>query len=593
MTFGKTEQGVLVDLEDIAATIALASNALDTAANALTGTAGAVSDACGILEILRSELAKPTHGAAPLTKGPYELDSNDEVEINKGSLDQMSENGENGEVDDQQSTFGPDSESDGLVTSSLPHRSSGKQVAVPQSRSIPNETEDYYSEDSKLGDKIDTLPSSSIMPYLGTQEMLPILSPELAHSVSDEQWDPSRLHEVMKLQYSIPAGRNYIYLDQSSDGLAFIAYMALQATRVICIVPDYSLDAYSRLLKSLTHASVHRLHTPEQFSHVSETIDPSSYNIFFIPSSQFSLGADVFALLSPDCIIHWGQPASTFYCSVLDSLPPTMQTCVILTGEDGFNGELYGTEPYTDSVLDACFSANSPFQLLCDASAKFLLEAHHSARNAYGSGSRITVSQLEANLLMRASGISTDLEQFEPRNLLPAGHYYIVLDKPHDYDFMALIAYVALDSAKVLCHIPNSKNLASYERLINLVTGIKVIVSSTVKNKHKVATRQLRSATNAVLLRSLIPDWCSFVRSSLVDSVIHRGTPKDLTKYMNDCRTKVQRSYLVLNKRQYSSIRRKLDSNHWIQEHPHIRASEFSRTGSSLNNLRNQLTSHV
>jgi hypothetical protein len=67
----------------------------------------------------------------------------------------------------------------------------------------------------------------------------------------------------------IPAGRNYIYFDQDSDGLAFMAYMALQVNRIICVVPDNVLSDYSSLVcfrlgclnSWLNNISCDRLHT--------------------------------------------------------------------------------------------------------------------------------------------------------------------------------------------------------------------------------------------------------------------------------------------------------------------------------------------
>ncbi|CAE6510179.1 unnamed protein product [Rhizoctonia solani] len=521
---------VQVDLGDLAATVALASEALDAAANALAGAAAAVSDAYRLLESLRSDITKLIHATTSTADAPEKLDCSDEEEIDEESPDRTSENAD---INDQQGLSVPESgQPDDQVTSDPPLPwSPGTQVAAPPFQSALHGTEEEVIGNSQLEDEID-MPLSSVRPHSGAQEMHPIPSSEPGHPISnDGEWNPSSLLEIMKSHLMIPPGRNYIHLDQSSDGLAFIAYMALQAKRIICVVPDYRLGTYSQLLKSLTHAGVHRLDTPEQFKYASQitaTFDPSSYNIFLTPYNKFVLNAPLFQLVSPDCILHWGQPSGAYCYIVLPSLSPSVRTCVMVIGEDDFDGKFYGVESYPDIVLDACFSSNSPFQLLCDISAELLPEARHPVQNAHASGSRTNVPQPKETL-PTVSSITVDPEQ--PRDPLPAGHYYIVLDKPYDKDVVSLISYIASNSSKVICHIPKGigRDLASYQRLINLVTGIKVIVSAGIKNKHvKVATSQLKSARNAVLLRTANPDWYSFLSRSLVDAIIHWGVPKDL-----------------------------------------------------------------
>ncbi|KEP50255.1 hypothetical protein V565_083380 [Rhizoctonia solani 123E] len=588
MTIDATEQmdnaPVQVDLGNLAATVALASEALEAAVEGLTGAAMAVTEANRILGRLRNDLAKLMQSAKHADSFE-EPDSGDEVGTDEGSQGQINQN----EVTDQGSM--PRSEFDDPVNSASLSESPGEQIPASQPQAASHDADDDLVESSEVDDTHDALPSSPVATPSRVEPTSPIQSPEPDLPVSNnEQWDPSRLLNAMKSHLLIPPGWNYIHLDQSSDALAFIAYMALQANRIICIVPDYRLGTYAQLLKSLTHASIHRLDTPEQFKHTSERIarlDPSSFNVFFTPYSKFIVNAALFQLLSPDCILHWDQPASAYYYVMLTSLVPTMRTCVMVIGEDHFNGEAYGVEQYSDTVLDACFSPNSPFQLLCQVSSELLPEERHPVQNAQPSGSRMNVLQSEPIQNMPSSIVTGPGQSQHPH---PLGHYYIVLDNPRDKDIIAFISYVALNSVKVICHIPKGKNLALYQRLISLVTNISVITSAGIKNRHlKVATRQLKSERTAVLLRTATPDWYSFLSGSLVDSVIHWGVPRDLTNYVDECRTKVQRSYLILTMSQYSSIQWKLDSNHWIQQHPHLQASEFSRQGSWLNDLRTQV----
>jgi hypothetical protein len=138
--------------------------------------------------------------------------------------------------------------------------------------------------------------------------------------------------EAMTTYPTIPPGRNYIHLDELSDGLAFVAYAALQNYRTICVVPDQDLANYATLvsselefiahftercqLESLTHAKVHRIETGLQFKQISWTscnLEPASFNIFITPHKKFTINAALFEPLSPDCIIYWGQPSITYY----------------------------------------------------------------------------------------------------------------------------------------------------------------------------------------------------------------------------------------------------------------------------------------
>ncbi|EUC62803.1 hypothetical protein RSOL_455500 [Rhizoctonia solani AG-3 Rhs1AP] len=270
----------------------------------------------------------------------------------------------------------------------------------------------------------------------------------------------------------IPPGRNYIQLDQASDAVAYIAYMALQFNRVVCVVPTqlFGTCADSKL-KSLSNANLHRVVKPGQSGKTSAaTSSPNSApkGIFLTPCDKFIPAWGRLEESNPDCILHWSHPASLYSITtrrMVDSLPRTIRACVVVIGDSSFDRKTHGVLLYPISVLNKCFQSDSPFQLLRQKASRLLPAP--LAESALG-------TQVPKRVLPPySSEPSNSRTAHDPIYAsgkvvsLPIGHYYIVLDQVNDIDILSITGYIALNSKKVICHIPSDKDLAMYHRLVS------------------------------------------------------------------------------------------------------------------------------
>ncbi|KAH7325333.1 hypothetical protein B0J17DRAFT_772454 [Rhizoctonia solani] len=452
--------------------------------------------------------------------------------------------------------------------------------------------------EAERNNKNDVSPQSLVISTSNDSELAPRPFKDDSLGASDPRSHASKPLENVESHPPIPPGRNYIHLDEPPAVLAFIAYMALRVERIICAVPDDCLELYSELFTSLTHATIHLLGVLEDGLAAADNIDPASCHIFFAPYNLSNLDAFV-PILSPDCVLYFSPPASAFYYVVHTPLSPSVRSCVIVTEANDYNVESYGFDPYPDTVIDACFHEDSPFQLLFQVASQLLHETHDEDEPAHASGSHLYFPH--ANPLYDPD--SNDFgDPEECTGPLPTGHYYIVLDKANNLDMISLIAHIVMNTSKAICYIPKDKSLSQYQRLINLMTGINAIVPSETKNKKykivkkrqiKSATKRLRSNEDGVLLRGIEKNWYSFLSSSLADSLIYCGVPSNMVRYKEECSTKVHTSYLVPTTSQYYGIRQYLYGNIWISQHPDIQASDSSRPGSALYNLRQGLAPHL
>ncbi|CAE6465936.1 unnamed protein product [Rhizoctonia solani] len=594
------DNSIPMNIGDLAATIALASNALAAAAEALAEAARAMSDASSTFD--GGKLPETLSGTKQPTNTEYKLDSRNDSTNN--SLKDLPCLVDQHVLANQQA--GPRSECEVPVTAYRPasivspnsdsevgvapyHYLSDRNLPGPSSFQPERYNDPFQSHATHgLNNKLDISPSS---PAASTSRV-PLTQPPDDVRDNGPQSNTSRLLEAMKLYPTIPPGRNYIYFDQDSDGLAFIAYMALQAHRIICMVPDDILDAYLSLLQSFTHAKVHCADTPEQFTSISATLGPLNvnyYDILCTPRSKFIFNAPSFYQLFPDCILHWGAPSSSYYYIALVNLPYTVRNCIMETGEYTFDGGAHGVEPYSEAVLNTCFHPNSPFQHLSQISSLIF-----NGSNAPGlTGVQPSGARPDSDpwALYNTSSLTTSQTQGDTGDSLPAGHYYVVLDGANDIDIIPIITYIALKSDKTICYVPPKKDLDQCLRLIKSISNIDGMgCSSTKPKKVKVAVNAFKLNKARILLRKAAPEWHVCWSKSLADFLIYCGTPSDLPSYIDECRWKVSHSLLVLTKAQYSSIQRKL--NRLLEEHPHFGVSNGSHPP-ALYALRRSLVSHM
>ncbi|KAG8725885.1 hypothetical protein FRC11_001257, partial [Ceratobasidium sp. 423] len=101
-------------------------------------------------------------------------------------------------------------------------------------------------QEPELNNKLDALPPSRVTSTSNENTDAPTKLSEDSKT-SGPQSDVTVLLETIKSYPTIPPGRNYVNLDHESDSLAFIAYLALQVTSVICLIPDQLMNTCSEL----------------------------------------------------------------------------------------------------------------------------------------------------------------------------------------------------------------------------------------------------------------------------------------------------------------------------------------------------------
>ncbi|KEP46521.1 hypothetical protein V565_194670 [Rhizoctonia solani 123E] len=387
----------------------------------------------------------------------------------------------------------------------------------------------------------------------------------------------------------IPPGRNYIHLDNASDALAFVAYMALQAHRIVCVVPSQRQDACAKLLKSITHANIHLIDTPKQYDNLSTTLgtlNHTSYDILLTPCGDFTLNTRWVQQSKPDCILHWSQPANAYFFTtrrVVKSLARDARACVLVVGESAFDGKSHGVEPYPSSILNRCFQSDSPFQMLRQISSQLVplvpTVQVASRTQVLKQPSKPRPFELTKSRI-RPSGTSASP---------PVEHHYIIVDQASDIDIISISACIALNSKKAICYIPDSRDLSRIHMLMNRIANVAVIAPTVLNGKpFKNTLKSFKSQKSGVWLRRISSEWSSFWAKSLVDCVIYWGVPSDLAYYSNECELKVNTSYLILTPEQQSSIQPQLNAR-GITQHPYIQASDATRPGTLLYDLRQKL----
>ncbi|CAE6512370.1 unnamed protein product [Rhizoctonia solani] len=595
---GGDYSSVPVDFGNLAATIALAADALAAAAEALAEAAGAISDASEALN--SGKTPQILSGFTHTTDAPKEPSSGNELEANSqsksspGHVDQKDLNNQQISSQCDRGILAPVSPPQSIISISSDSSSEvelrpAEQLSDPCS--LENKTSDDLDEscdmfEPELNNKIDAFPPSPVPGPSGVHETG---SSEIPTDtlIKGPQSNASQFLEMMGSCPTIPPGRNYIHLDQPSDAFAFIAYMALQVRRIICLVSSHRQEAYAKLLRSLTHAKVHCIDTPRQFDYISMELETPASDILLTPCNNFTMNWRWIQQSNPDCIIHWTQPANIYYCTTgwaVNFLPRTIRACALVVGEQSFDGPMQGVELYPNSVLNKCFQSNSPFQTLRQIAAQLLPAPPviPSAPPTFKRPSDPLPSQpptIQTPNILNNPGTAS----------LPVGHYYIVVDRANDTDIIPIIAYIALNTKKVICHVP-ANDLTRYHTLVTSIANVNVITSG---RKAKAPTNRLKSEVRGVLLRSIAREWNSYWAKSLADCVIYCGVPADLGNYLNECNMKVNYSYLVLTRSQYSGIQSQVASYRRFQRHPLIRGSDSLNPGSLLYDLRQKLAPHV
>ncbi|KAF8685529.1 hypothetical protein RHS04_00419, partial [Rhizoctonia solani] len=403
--------------------------------------------------------------------------------------------------------------------------------------------------------------------------------------------EPESLLGAMKWHPTFPPGRNYIPLDQPADALALIAYMALQARLIVCVIPSSPQSLYTQILRSLTDSNVHFIDEPQDYAKylTSSAQAKTTYqDILLTPCNNYRLNCGWMRESQPDCILHWTEPANVYFVTtrnVVNSLPRTVLACVLVVGENSFDANAHEVVPYPKTVLEHCFQSHSPFHMFRQIASQSLPAAPATPV------ARVPQPQQPPSPAPRLN-VPTSSPSTNPVTI-PAGNYYIVLDEASHLNVIPLIAYIALNTKKVICHIPEVEDVNRYHTLLKYIANLNVILHVGKSKKIKGRIQELKSKTGGILIKNIVSEWNSFWAKSLVDAVVYFGVPSDLTYYLNECNLKVDYSYLILTRTQYYSIQSKLSSHRRLQQHPLIRGSESFKPGGLLYALRQDLALRI
>ncbi|KAF8689777.1 hypothetical protein RHS03_09033, partial [Rhizoctonia solani] len=362
------ESHVSLDLGNLAATIALASEALAAAAEALAEAARAISTVGDTFK--NDEDTKSTSNVTLPINVP-DKPGNSSLERDQAIITES--NNSQSDHNNQSTSIGQQSTSRferGIKTTSTPipsrpptpvHLSMGvptyhSNTQQPEKAAGPSRL--TPAPERELNNKSTTLPPSSVVstPNLPNTTLTRVAEKSRAS-------EPESLLGVMKSHPAFPPGRNYIPLDQPADALAFIAYMALQARLIVCVIPSSRQSLYTQTLRSLTDSNVYCIDKPQDYVKYltsSAQAKSTSQDILLTPSNNCLLNWGWMQESQPDCILHWTQPASVYFFTtrnVVNSLPRTVLACVLVVGENSFDANAHGV---TNRIAIASSGSSSP-----------------------------------------------------------------------------------------------------------------------------------------------------------------------------------------------------------------------------------------
>ncbi|CAE6411030.1 unnamed protein product [Rhizoctonia solani] len=377
------------------------------------------------------------------------------------------------------------------------------------------------------------------------------------------------------------AGRYWIRFHQESDAVSFMAYMALQSTKTVCIISNQKplMSAYAKALERITKFPVFH---PTDLNCLQLT-DP-------LVQSFITYTSPAILLLSPDrplelnimdlqmdCAVYWGIPWSAEYyrSRVLARSPLNILSCLILTtSELGLDPKSYGTIEYPVEFLK---SISEPFKNMRNTAGSIL------AGLKLGRAMSTDISAVS-----RTSGIHDT--HLHGRNLksMPAGHYYVTLDSMHDLDIIPLIAYIALNSKKVMCYLPGDKQIEFYQKQLDALATVNAIVApGKGKARVQLGIDQLRSSRYGILLRHTGGDLGQSFTKDLADCLIYFGLPSNPSLHAKTVSTKVSHSYLIFADPKRTGLPRRLSTmNPPLEKHPFLQDLSDAVDGPALYDLR-------
>ncbi|CUA74647.1 Putative disease resistance protein At4g11170 [Arabidopsis thaliana] [Rhizoctonia solani] len=512
----------MVDRKQIAVDLAVASQALAAAADALADAAKAISDT-GRVSGRRAILNVPDGLVSSVSQTDNAVGVSLPTQV-VHPPDRVNESSVHQELESQNEKPRPEVvllSASGVIPPGSNSQSGVTSIGAPATPT-PDASHRSIKSKAKIGNKLDSDPSPR-HPDVSVPIRNPESSPQPTRdsNANSSLENMTRLLQAMKSYPTIPLARNYISLDKVTDALAFVAYLALQVNKIICLIPDQYMNVCSDLLKFLSRPNVYKVNTyhylQDIYSEFGTTPGADSYYILLEPS----LLATALSLkhIPPDCFVHWGQPIKGNNHSILNSFPASVKICVVLVGERNLNRRVQGIVPYSDEVLNTCFRLESPFQLLCQIAARPVLGVDSPSQTS-------GLQSIRPPTTSNNPVPSVSSRQTQTNNPIPSGNYYIVLNTEQDRDIIPIISYIALNSKKTMCYIPSSKNMVTYKHLIEIAYSNTILSASVTHTSIEAAVAGLKLVKGGILLRNATKDWNSFLSDSLVDCLVYCGVPQ-------------------------------------------------------------------
>ncbi|CAE6442621.1 unnamed protein product [Rhizoctonia solani] len=256
---GNLGRRALNDHGQIAATIAQASTALAAAAEALAEAASAMSAASRNLggDIITGASARSVAGSHSINADRYKSTKGSQI-VRQDTTDLMGCH----DTPDQPAETRLSPPAGATSETSSRNEASAKHIASPAlayNSALPLSPE----HEAKIDYNRSAIPAppsthSRGPVVLGENNNRKPVPNEFIDDLFLPRADQSLQSGVIKFEDmllaspKIEAGRNYISLKRVSDSLAFIAYMALQSRRTVCVLTQYSLvNAYAKVVNTI------------------------------------------------------------------------------------------------------------------------------------------------------------------------------------------------------------------------------------------------------------------------------------------------------------------------------------------------------
>ncbi|CAE6494067.1 unnamed protein product [Rhizoctonia solani] len=571
---------VMIDVAKLVSTIVLT-------AEALAATAEALAEAAKAIMVLSQDF-----GGSQASEVHYFEHSNNRAEDKPGaSQDQIDEHIHLNPQEEARVQKGLDSCTDPRFD-----LSNGGAPSQPHEQSRICHT----PPEGETNNKLDAFPLSL---KLDQSSEINESNPGSGLHPADEKNNPHTHHKVPEADFGIlvhdnksPSQRHLIRFNQRSGGASFMAYMALQNIKTVCIISNQKskMDQYAKALQDITQFRVFHPTT----SHCVRLADPTVQSFVTYTSPAILLLTPDQPLeihhigLHIDCLVYWGMPPGTlcYLTRFLARLPLGLSSCLVLTPGLGVDPEADGVVEYSAETLKKILEPGSLFNRVCETAGPILTRLGFGWTTPTLYVPPVRKGPTTSSATQNSPPQRPPLAPISRRNfqIMPPGHYYIILPTMQNSDITPLIAYIALNSLKIMCYLPDDK-IAEVYNDINKIAAVNTFIG-TVNIQHGV--NQLRYSPYGVLLRSTRGNLGEHFTNDLASCLIHFGPPASPNFYVRTLAPKVTHSYLVLTDAE-RAILPQLSMTPSLREHPFLRDLGDPIVGSVMNDLRIRLSSSL